>query len=107
VQAQAQSFTAANVGFSFDRGYLLNTGEVYSVFLSASAYNGPQGGGSSAWVDPYFAVDPSIPDAGQYAIDYGPGISAEAIPAPRGWTILLSGFACIGLAQRQGRRPAR
>jgi hypothetical protein len=54
--------------FSVDEPVTLMTGEVYSVSLSASACNGAQGSGSSASVDPFLAVDPSVADGGGYSI---------------------------------------
>jgi hypothetical protein len=61
----------------------------------------------TAYIDPYFFIDPSSPDAGQYSIVTSFGIgNAEpgAVPEPSTWAMMLLGFA--GLAWAGYRRVA-
>ena len=91
-------------GSSFDITISLPTGSAIDVLLDAAAaaqLGGPGSGSASAYLDPYFSIDPSNPNADQYSILVSPGIGnspASGVPELSTWAMLLLGFAGLGYA---------
>ena len=86
--------------FSYTTQLLLVPNFVYSVLLeadaNASTLSGPQS--ASAYNDPFFFIDPSVPNAAQYSILTSPGIgNSPVVPEPSTWMMLLTGMAGLGL----------
>src|SRR5579863_7954907 len=70
--------------------------------------DGPQS--ASAYLDPYFSIDPSTPDADQYSILTSPGIGnamPSAVPEPSTWVMMVLGFAGLAWAGWRGGRVVR
>jgi hypothetical protein len=107
--------TINNEGFlphhQFDLNLTLPTNTPIVVQLDANAQViSPAAGFSSAsaYLDPYFSIDPSNADASAYAILVSPGIgNAPATPEPSTWAMMLLGFAGLGWAGYRGRVVAR
>lgn len=81
-------------------GSMLASIEVpFSVVLDTQIHATP-GGSSSAFIDPYFFIDPSTPDAQDYQILLSVGVEnigpAGAVPEPSAWAMTLAGFAGLG-----------
>ncbi len=92
----------------FDLNSTLPTNTPIAVQLNTSAIVPLTEAGSSsasAYLDPYFSIDPSNADASAYAILVSPGIAnTPATPEPSTWAMLLLGFAGLGWAGgRRGR----
>jgi hypothetical protein len=81
----------------FDIQALLPTGIAIPVQLDASAAAAETVSSStSAYIDPYFSIDPSTVDAGAYSILVSPGIgNSPAAPEPSTWLMMLLGFAGV------------
>ena len=96
---------------NFDLNLTLPTDTPIVVQLDANAeVIAPETGFSSAsaYLDPYFSIDPSNADAGAYAILVSPGIgNAPATPEPSTWAMMLVGLAGLGWAGYRGRAAAR
>jgi PEP-CTERM motif len=83
---------------------LTNTGYVITLTASAGAFNtgaAPFTGAGTALIDPYFALDSSVADPGDYTLLFSPGIinspdNVGSAPEPSTWAMMLLGFA--GLA---------
>ena len=89
----------------------MTTGEEIAVkMLAALIVEAYQQGPTSltAYIDPYFSIDPSTPNAGQYSIVTSSGIGNSlpgAVPEPSTWALMLLGFAATGfVAYRKGKR---
>ena len=100
--------TGSGVIFSGTGGFFTYTGMVgslstnfeYTVELDADSDASTNLGAqsASAFIDPFFFVDPSFPDAQQYSILTSPGIGNIApVPEPPTWMMLLTGMAGLGL----------
>jgi hypothetical protein len=80
---------------------LASTDVPFSVLLFTQIHATP-GGSSSAFIDPYFSIDPSTPDAQDYQIFLSAGVEnigpAGAVPEPSTWVMMLIGFAGLGFA---------
>jgi hypothetical protein len=81
-------------------GAVLASTEVpFSVVLTTQVHATP-GGSSSAFIDPYFSIDPSTPDARDYQIFLSAGVEnigpAGAVPETSTWAMMLIGFAGLG-----------
>jgi hypothetical protein len=58
---------------------------------------GENAASASAYLDPYFFVDPSTPNLAEYSIVVSAGIgNAPATPEPSTWAMMLLGFAGLG-----------
>ena len=89
--------------FSYSDTLLLTTNTNYTVQIEADALAGNAPGYSSlqegrSYIDPYFYIDPSFPDAQQYSILTSPGIGNIA-PEPTTLILLLAGLAGIGVVK--------
>jgi hypothetical protein len=98
--------------FSFDMPVLVPTGSLIPVELNASAsLTGVPAAGSlsaSAYLDPYFSIDPSNADPGAYSILTSPGVGnapspGVVIPETSTWAMMLLGFAGLGFASLRHR----
>ena len=92
-------------------GAVLASTEVpFSVVLTTQIHATP-GGSSSAFIDPYFSIDPSTPDAQDYQIFLSVGVEnigpAGAVPEMATWTMMLLGFAGLGFVGYRGARQLR
>jgi hypothetical protein len=89
-------------------GAVLASTEVpFSVVLTTQIHATP-GGSSSAFIDPYFSIDPSTTDAQDYQIFLSAGVEnigpAGAVPEMATWTMMLLGFAGLGFVGYRGAR---
>jgi PEP-CTERM motif len=96
----------------FDLNLTLATNTPIPVQLDTNAEvlsPGPGFSSASAYLDPYFSIDPSNADAGAYLILTSPGIgNTPATPEPSTWAMMLLGFAGLSWAGwRRGRIAAR
>jgi hypothetical protein len=72
------------------------------AFTSFTEYPGSMS--ASAYLDPYFSIDPSNPDASAYSILTSPGVGNApgtgvlGTPEPSTWAMMLLGFAGLGWA---------
>lgn len=70
------------------------------VILTADASSNAQYGvrGATATADPYFQIDPTFADAGEYILDFSPGIGNEplATPLPGAFTLFATALAGLG-----------
>jgi hypothetical protein len=86
---------------------LASTYTPFGVALTTQIHATP-GGSSSAFIDPYFSIDPSVPDPQDYRILVSAGVEnigpAGGVPEMPAWTMMLLGFAGLGFA---GYRRAR
>ena len=77
------------------------TGVAYDVTLSASVDLAADGSlTGSAFVDPYFAIDRSVPNADLYSIQVSQGLGnsiAGGVPESSTWVMMLLGFGGIGI----------
>jgi hypothetical protein len=94
------SFTIQAAFMNVPTGSLIEI-TMYAVTDAEPATNpdGPQS--ASAYLDPYFSIDPSTPNADQYSILTSPGIGnalPSAIPEPATWAMMLIAFAGLGFA---------
>jgi PEP-CTERM motif len=94
---------------SFDFQLLLATGSVIPVQLNAAALAFVEESGSSsssAYIDPYFTIDPSNTNADEYSILVSPGVgnSPSGAPEPSTWAMLLLGFAGLSFAGYRKRK---
>jgi PEP-CTERM motif len=68
---------------------------------------------TSAYVDPYFSIDPSNADPGAYSILTSPGIGdspstgVAGTPEPSTWAMMLLGFAGLALGGYRRAKAAR
>ena len=91
-------------------GLSVRSGTYLGVILAAAVQ--VQGGGSaSAWVDPYFYIDPSfLSQHPGYALNFSPFVgndpSPPAVPEPSTWAMLFGGFGLVGFAMRRARAKA-
>jgi hypothetical protein len=77
--------------------FALDTAYDISMFASASVDTDIEGGGSAlAEVDPTFTVVPTFADAGDYTIDFSPGLISTT-PLPATLPLFLSGLCAMGL----------
>lgn len=94
-----------STSFNLDGYYTLYTNVVYNVSLFAEASDllTPCSGDcfstqtSTASVDPYFAIDPSV--ASLYSLQFSSGIQdtlTDAVPEPSTWAMMILGFAGVG-----------
>jgi hypothetical protein len=79
------------------------------VVLTTQIHSTP-GGSSSAFIDPYFSIDPSVSDPQDYRIFLSAGIEnigpTSAVPEMPTWAMMLVGFAGLGFAgYRRVRQP--
>jgi hypothetical protein len=94
---------------SFNRSQTLNlmtdTGYVINLTVAAGAVNiegpAPFSGSASAKIDPYFALDASVPDPNAYTLVFSDGIinspdNIGSAPEPSTWAMLLLGFIGLG-----------
>jgi hypothetical protein len=88
---------------------LASISQPLTVTLSSRVY-APPGGLSSAYIDPYFFIDPSVPDPQDYRIVLAAGVfniaPASPVPEMPSWTLLILGFAALclgGVAGREAR----
>jgi len=97
------SFQASNT-------YQTAANQPIGVMMLASAGADTNASGNaasaSAFVDPYFYIDPSFVNASAYSIEISPGIGnmPSGVPEPSTWVMMLFGFAGLGLA---GYRKAK
>jgi hypothetical protein len=81
-------------------------GQVYSIHLEAVASVGIFGGSAFASADPFIFVEPTDPNAGLSSVRVSDGIAnavapSSGVPEPSTWTMLLLGFAGLGLGARR------
>jgi len=86
--------------------YVGTTGRTFTVAIATNggaATEGAVGGVASAsgFVDPYFVIDPSTPDAAGYTLTFSEGIGNSPIPTPlpaSAWLLLsgLGGLVVLG-----------
>lgn len=65
---------------------------------------------ASVYVDPYFSIDPSTPNADLYSIITSPGIGnalPSAVPEPSTWAMMLLGFAGLSFVGYRHSRKGR
>jgi hypothetical protein len=64
---------------------------------------------ATAFLDPYFYIDPTFANASDYSIIVSPGVGNFAAPEPSTWTMVLLGIASLGFARfrPEGREPGR
>lgn len=88
---------------------LASIGTPFNVVLTAQIHSTP-GGSSSAFIDPYFSIDPSVSDPQDYRIFLSAGIEntgpTSAVPEMPTWTMLLLGFAGLGFAGYRASQKA-
>jgi hypothetical protein len=101
---------SAPVGNGEIEGAVLASTEVpFSVVLTTQIHATP-GGSSSAFIDPYFSIDPSTPDAKDYQIFLSAGVEnvgpSGAVPEMPTWAMMLLGLAGLGLAGYRTPRKA-
>jgi PEP-CTERM motif len=99
----------ATAGSPFFETISVPTGTLIEVELAVSADAGDASGFQfgSAYLDPYFSIDPSNPNADQYSILVSPGIGNSPIsgaPEPSTWAMLLLGFAGLNFAGYRKRK---
>jgi hypothetical protein len=102
--------------FSYAQKINLLTNTGYAVTLSASggAFNdgaAPFNGSGSSLIDPYFALDSSVADPGDYTLVFSPGIinspdNVASTPELATWAMMLLGFAGLGFAGYRRTRVA-
>jgi hypothetical protein len=98
--------------FTLHGGMYVATGDEIEVrMLAAITVEAYQQGpvSATAYIDPYFFIDPSTPDAGQYSIVTSFGIgNAEpgAVPEPSTWAMMLLGFLGLGWTGNRRRVAA-
>jgi hypothetical protein len=101
--------------FSYARriNLLTNAGYVITLAASAGAFNtgaAPFTGAGTALIDPYFALDSSVADPGDYTLLFSPGIvnspdNVGSAPEPSTWAMMLLGFAGLAfVAHRASHR---
>lgn len=102
----------AAYNIQFNQSVLLPTGSPIEVFMDANAYSDTALASASAYLDPYFSIDPSNADAGAYSILTSPGIGnspsagVPGTPEPSTWAMMMLGFAGLGFAGlRRHRSP--
>jgi hypothetical protein len=64
-------------------------------------------GSASAFLDPYFYIDPTFAFASEYSVIVSAGIGNTppgSVPEPSTWAMLLIGFAGLGYAEYARRR---
>ena len=101
---------------SFNRSQTLNlmtdTGYVINLTVAAGAVNiegpAPFNGSASAKIDPYFALDASVPDPSDYTLVFSPGIinspdNVGSAPEPSTWAMMLVGLIGLGIAGHRAR----
>ncbi len=117
------SFSDTSIGANFDPGtgwtgtasgpaiLTLPTNSALTVSLTAHASCSSSGAScsTSATLDPTFTIDSGQANAGQYSIQFSPGVGngISASSAPEPGTILLMGLALAGVGAIQRRHPAR
>jgi hypothetical protein len=95
--------------FNYDQSMqlLTNTGYLINLSANAGAVNlapgqAPFMGSGEATIDPYFFLDPSVPNPSDYTLVFSPGIINEpdnfAVPEPSTWVLTLPGLAGFGFA---------
>jgi PEP-CTERM motif len=100
----------------WDNQYRFETNSLYYITLNAAAYGfAPTLLGSTAtavfansYIDPYFEIDSSVPNAEQYSLQFSAGVQNVApvsgVPEPTSWMMMVLGFGLLGGAIR--RRPS-
>ncbi|MGE3774397.1 MAG: hypothetical protein AB7I32_15840 [Gammaproteobacteria bacterium] len=82
------------------------SGEIGFVLLQAVA-TAVDGGSASAWVDPYFFIDPDFLAANPgYSVTLSPGV-VNAVPLPGALALLGSGLALLAAHYPSRRRAER
>jgi hypothetical protein len=108
-------FVDQQSSFSYAQKINLMTNTGYAVTLAASggAFNSgaaPFTGAGSALIDPYFALDSSVADLGDYTLLFSPGIinspdNVDSAPEPSTRVMMLLGFAGLAfVASRASHR---
>jgi hypothetical protein len=96
--------------FTLETSFSIPTSSLLEVSMVASADAlsiGGQGSASaSAYLDPYFFIDPSTANLGEYSILVSEGIgNLPATPEPSTWAMMLLGFAGLSfVGYRASRR---
>ena len=89
---------------------LASIGTPFNVVLTTQKFTRPPGGSSSAFIDPYFSIDPSVSDPQDYRIFLSAGVEnigpTSAVPEMPTWAMMLVGFAGLGFAgYRRVKQP--
>jgi hypothetical protein len=95
--------------FQIETSLSVGTSSVIEVSMdatnSANSGAGESAAHASAYLDPYFFIDPNTPNADQYSIIVSKGIgNALTTPEPSTWAMILVGFAGIGFFARRAPR---
>jgi hypothetical protein len=104
------SYSGAGIQPGFDpNSFTMNTAITVPtgspIFVDIEASVGIEAGAGypplteSAYLDPYFTIDPSVPNADEYSIFTSPGIGnspISGVPEPSTWAMMLLGFAGLG-----------
>lgn len=112
------NFCAANgltpqPSFSVAAPETITSNAVYSITMDlqidANTFVIPGGGADSqsGFIDPVVTIDPSFPLAGEFTLEFSPGVGntpGAPIPEPAAWQILLAEFGGVLTASRM-RRP--
>jgi hypothetical protein len=97
------------LGFSTENNTLLEyAGQPIQIimFVEASAEGPSAANSATAFLDPYFFVDPNFPNVGLYSVITSPGIGNSpdsAIPEPPSLLVIFAGLASLGLLYGRSR----
>jgi hypothetical protein len=82
-------------------GYI---GTVEMIVEAGGAFSDDPNSGY-AYVDPYFYIDPSTPDASAYSITLSDGVGngLQGVPEPGAWALMLTGVGVAGAGLRRLR----
>jgi hypothetical protein len=100
-----QQLQVYQVPLPYSTSLLLTTNEIYTIEIAIEADTAvflPYPWTTSSLViadlDPNFFIDPSVPNASQYTIEYSPGIVAtSATPLPAALPLFATGLGALGL----------
>lgn len=92
--------------FSFSRSFTAN--QIYGVNMMALESNFLGSGSGTAFLDPYFAIDPAFPNAADYAIVFSAGVgnSASLVPEPSMLAMWVLGMCLLASKPRRKTRAA-